>query len=366
VNDKHFNQFLGLGRRILPILIKPLPDELLSSWIMRYSKELGIKSYTFCCFLLKSENVWNRDIDFNASDNFILALAEKSFLPFEKVYDCTLRSYNSNLSVDFQRRWIIPLGIYHRTRKNAGQMYCPICLRNDKVPYFRKRWRLSLSVVCPKCKVQLIDRCPNCNQPISFHRLEVGFKNSILNKDICFCFNCHFDLRNSKPTHVNSFLLTFQNHLYSTLELGYNNFTQYSHLYFDVLYQLCKYFNSNQKKFREFDHELSKKSGFLFNTNTNIFDFDKMPLSDRLLILSKINWLFENWPERLIDISQKVRFYSSYLLKDYENPAYWFSKIVMDNFYVVHSLWRSSHFPSYFSSYSSFGDAVLRRKEKRN
>ncbi len=362
MSEKYYNQFNGIGKKTLPILVRPFPDEVLSSWIMRYSKELLTKSHTFCKFILKSENVWNRDVDLNASDQFIKELADKTFLNFDTVFSCTLRSYYPNLYVDVIRRWIIPIGVYHRTRKNAGQMFCPGCFKRDATPYYRRKWRLSLSVVCPDCQINLMERCPRCREPISFHRLEVGAKESLLKKDICTCHNCSFDFRKSKITAADPLLIEFQKKLYATLEDGYNDTSQYSHLYFDVVYQLCGLLTSTIDRFVAFDKELSKRSQLPFKARAKRNGFDLMRIDDRRLVLSKVNWLFENWPDRLITLSNDMHFYSSYLLKDFKNPPYWYWKLVMENTNVLHAPWRATRSSSY-QSYNKYVEAYLKAKQ---
>jgi hypothetical protein len=364
VSEKHYSQFIGIGRETLPVLIKPLPDELLSCWIMRYSKELLTKSHTFCKFVYKTENVWNRDVDLNASDKFLAELAAKSFLSYGKVLETTLKSYYPNLFVGVGRKWIIPIGIYHRTRKNAGQMFCPGCFRNDNIPYYRKKWRLSLSVVCPDCKINLIERCPKCDSPISFHRLEVGRKESILKHDVCLCHECSFDFRKTKAKAANESLINFQSFLYSTLDRGYNDSNQYSHLYFDVVYQMNRIISSSQEKFRAFDKELSKRSGLKYSLSVAKYDFDRMPIEDRALVLSKTNWLLERWPDRLFELANDMHFFSSYLLRDFNNAPYWYWRPVMDNTHIVHAQWRSDKGHPYHHSYSAYGEAMMNKAKK--
>jgi hypothetical protein len=354
VKHKSYSQFQTIGKETLPILLKPLPDELLSSWIMRYAKSLYTKSHTFCKFILSTENVWNRDIDLNVSDQFIAALSSKTVQSYDNVFKTTLKSYHPNLFVDVQRKWIIPLGIYHRTRSRAGLMLCPGCLQKDEIPYYRKKWRLSLSVVCPDCGVYLIEECPKCKSPIIFHRLEVGFKEAILNKEICTCYKCAFDFRKWKPKKAEKSIIEIQQHFYTVLEKGHTENLQYSHLYFDVAHQLAKIIDSSSPKLQPFDSELSKRSKIKNSKNPG-GEFDKKELEDRILIIKKIHWLLQDWPERLLSISKETRTFSSYLLRDMKEIPYWYWKVVMENAYVVYTTWRPTSKYSYLPSYKVYG-----------
>jgi hypothetical protein len=362
VRDELYNQFISIGRKTLPVLVKPLPDELISSWIMRYSQALLTKSHTFCKFILESENVWNRDIDLNASQEFLQALSLKTFLTKEEVYNTTLRSYYPNLDVHTIRKWIIPLRLYHRTRESAGLMLCPGCLKNDSTPYFRKKWRLSLSVVCPICEVVLIDQCPECKAPLSFHRLEVGLKESILKVEICTCYKCCFDFRKAKTTKANQSLVRLQRNLYLLLDKGFNDDIQYSHLYFDVIYQLTKILSSRVEKLKDFDREVCIRSGFTFKIERQREEFDKMTIDQRLVVVSKISWLLEEWPTRFLDVSRSTRTYSSYLLRDMKNIPYWYWRLIMENVYIIFTPWRSEdQEKSYLKSYNAFGEDRVKK-----
>ena len=54
----------GLTSPLWPIHYKPLPDELLSSWLVRLAHGHGLKVQTFCNLIFgNSQQVWNRDID---------------------------------------------------------------------------------------------------------------------------------------------------------------------------------------------------------------------------------------------------------------------------------------------------------------
>lgn len=67
-------------------------------------------------------------------------------------------------------QWVLPLGIYHRTRRHAGQQWCPHCLAEDSEPYYRRRWRLAIASTCSRHGVVLADRCHDCGAPAVPHR----------------------------------------------------------------------------------------------------------------------------------------------------------------------------------------------------
>lgn len=328
--------FQRLGRPLLPLLIKPLPNELLSSWIMRYAKALKTKSHTFCKFILAEQNVWNADIDLYPSENFIKQFALKAGITEEQVKATTLNSLYPNLFVERSNVWFLPIRIFHRTRKGNGQMACPSCLKKDPVPYFRIYWRVSFMVACPECESMLIDHCPKCDSPIAFHRLEVGTKESPLEKDICICYKCGFDLRECKPIPCENNLLRLQKRFKILMERGYDQQFQYSHLYFEVVRQIAWLLDSATPKLAAFNELVSTQSG-INSRQTKKTEYQKKDLAQRALILIKVAWMFEKWPHRLIDVSRKTKTYKSYLLRDMVHVPYWFWKLVIENLYVLYS-----------------------------
>lgn len=336
MKESNHSHFYRIGRPLLPIIVKPLPNELLSSWIIRYAKALKTKSHTFCKFIFPEQNVWNADIDLYPSDDFLKELVMKTGLTETQVYNTTLKSYHPNLFVEWSTSLFLPIRIFHRTRKGNGLMACPSCFKKDAIPYFRKEWRVAFMVSCPECQTMLIDHCPKCKSPIAFHRLEVGSKELPLEKDICLCYKCGFDLRECKPVPCVLNLLRLQNRFKILMERGYDKHFQYSHLYFEVVKQIAWLLDSTTPKLAAFNELVSSQSG-INSLQIKKTEFQKKDLVQRALILTKIAWMFEKWPHRLIDVSKKTKTYKSYLLRDMENVPYWFWKLVIENLYVVYS-----------------------------
>jgi hypothetical protein len=189
--------------KLLPMHPKPLEDELLSSWWFRLARANFEKLHTFTGFIAPKVAVWNRDIDRSATLEMLEVLATKTGTPLERVKGTTLGNYEGKLFQEFGAngswRWIMPVGVYHRTRRNYGLQYCPLCLREDPIPYFRRIWRLSFVTVCPRHWLPLHDRCPKCNAPVVFHRRDFNMPRDVLpDHSITLCQNCEMDLRDVK------------------------------------------------------------------------------------------------------------------------------------------------------------------------
>lgn len=194
----------GLSGRLWPAHPKPLPDELLSSWLVRIARADGLKLQTFCVQVFgKDRQLWNRDIDRLAPAWLLRSLAEHTGTPMRRVVETTLLRYQGTLYERWhatgQLRWILCAGMYHRTRRAFGTLYCPRCLAEDAEPYFRKRWRVAVLCHCARHGVELLDRCPACGESVAFHRVELGKPQSVEAGPMSSCHACGADLREA-PT----------------------------------------------------------------------------------------------------------------------------------------------------------------------
>lgn len=236
----------GLSGTLWPIHLKPQPDELLSSWIVRLSHAHGFKVQTMCAILFgQSSAIWNRDIDRSAPPEIGEILVQATGATAEQFEDTTLRAYEGRL---FERhnpngltRWLVPLGIFHRARKRPGLMFCPQCLNEDAKPYFRRSWRLALSTICARHGCYLQDTCSECQSPLAPHRADMlgrqHYPRAGLN---VHCWKCGFDLRDSpQEDRPDEALVRFQARLDAALQCGYadwaGNPSMHSLVFFDGL-----------------------------------------------------------------------------------------------------------------------------------
>jgi hypothetical protein len=178
----------------------PNDDELLSSWILRLSRIHILKPHTFCDIAWPKKEIWTRDIDVCADDQIFQVLLENTLATLKEIKATSLQSFEGviceNISSKTQNKWISSLGVYHRTHRRFGQMFCPLCLK--EAPYYKKSWRLSIFTDCPRHGTQLLDSCPRCHKPIT--PKQVNYKNNITQ-----CYYCNNDLgdcsvTNSLPT----------------------------------------------------------------------------------------------------------------------------------------------------------------------
>ena len=161
--------------QVWPAHPKPLPDELLSSWFVRVAESNAIKLQTLSWMLFGyGKSPWNRDIDRLAPPWFLEAICAHTGIGYDEVYCTTLDSYCTRLypkrQSSGQLRWVLPIVSHGAARQGFGMQFCPACLAQDAVPYFRKPWRLALFTYCARfmaARCMTPARCAARLSPIS-------------------------------------------------------------------------------------------------------------------------------------------------------------------------------------------------------
>ena len=200
-----------MNRLLWPIRYKPLPDELLSCWLIRLAHGHGLKVQTFTNLLFGNRRqVWNRDVDRLGPSWLIDELSRRTGTPLNMAEGTCLRVLEGSLFPQFKLSgalpWVLTIGMYHRKRAAYGQQFCPLCLEEDGVPYYRRSWRLAFMTTCPVHEVMLHDRCPQCASPLSFHRAEMGRGGVDDAIEVSMCHECGTDLRQAQAMQVHCYL----------------------------------------------------------------------------------------------------------------------------------------------------------------
>lgn len=300
----------GLTGRRLPIHPQPLLDELFTHWFTRLAHSNGLKVQTLADRLFGyPSSFWARDQDKLASQQVIEALAEVTGQDSEDLLRLTLRPYGDYLygrhNPFGNTRWILPLGVYHRTRRH-GLQFCPLCLRSD-VPYFRKYWRLSFYVECDHHHVMMQNACPNCKAPVMFHRTELGHRHRRGYPPTANCYCCGFDLSWSGPQSYawadqQAMLMTqalIFCHFQSHVVLQHRHFDS-AQTFFDGLYLLCNRLGSAQGAGDLYEWvQQWLRPGNIAPINRGVNRFEDRSILERTSILEAAVWLLCDWPNRL-------------------------------------------------------------------
>lgn len=321
-----------LSGKLWPAHPKPLPDELLSSWIVRVAEANGIKLETMTHQLFGSYRLpWNRDIDRLAPKWLLKEICAHTGTGYWDAYRTTLAGYRTRLyrhrKDSGQLRWILPVIINSTKREGYGIQFCPQCLTTDKEPYFRRKWRVAFYTFCPEHRIMLHDCCPNCGAAVAFYRRDFGRAIDEAGA-ICLCHQCQFDLRNAPHESV----LIFDDdafHLHveilRSLDVPASNAGRFNLGFHAVLHQLCKVMLSipNRDQLRQY---IAAKLGVAIAPTHYIrVAFEQRRLYDRHQTVSFSLWLLTDPEERIRSAWQAKAVRFNLLLKDFSKAPKWFA-----------------------------------------
>jgi TniQ len=339
----------GLSGKVWPAHVKPRRDELLSSWLVRLAASHGQKLHTFCALVWsRGKPIWNRDIDKCADASILDVLAEKTATPPERAARTTLAAYEGHL---YERHnphgntlWIMPVGVYHRTRRLHGLQFCPRCLAEDSDPYYRRAWRLAFVTFCERHRCPVFDRCPRCSAPVNFHRVELGDRRKWVAESVTLCHSCRFDLRESPAAAVERpadlRVLEFQKSLTVAMRRGWIEMSGhgpvYSHLYFAVLHQLMKVCATGKRAadLREAvsrELKIEEPPGLMKSCR----DIERLDVGGRRELLDMARHLLDEWPARFVRLCETYNVWSAALLRELEPAPFWYWRVVHDRLYRV-------------------------------
>lgn len=333
------------------------PDELLSSWLVRIARGNGLKLQSFCHMFWPGVELWTRDLDRSPPAEVLQTLAERTGVSPERIHEATLEAYQGRLferhNPNGNNRWLMGLGLYHRTRRRHALQFCPRCLNDDgDQPYFRRHWRLSLATACPHHGLRLLDACPRCEAPVVLHRGELGCRQQVRPAPMTDCHVCGYDLRTAGSVAVtDTGLLAFEAGLLQAADTGWmaGSWNCYSHLFLAGAGQVLKLLGSRHpllrgmggKVWREVNGGSESKP---FSPERGHGEgFDELRVGERHGCLHMANWLLTDWPERFVGFCRRERIYSSALLRDFPYAPFWYADVVKTHLYVVHAPWKADH-----------------------
>lgn len=330
--------------KVWPAHPKPLPDELLSSWIVRVAEANAIKLQTLSWMLFgNGRSPWNRDVDRSAPLWLVQALCQHTGTSDQVVLDTTLVSYRSRLysrgRIAGQLRWILPIGSYGMQRKSFGLQFCPECLATDQIPYFRKPWRVALFTYCPIHQVVLHDACPACGIPVVIFRGDFGreLKDA---RPMYVCNACGYDFRKAerKPVFFPSEELhsLFDTMLQSPSWLG-DETGQFDLGFFAVMHQFCRVIGAWQNRGRLQNYVATQLGQTVLPLSPGRICIEQRRQDERHQLLLCALWLMADLGKRLEGawLAKAVRY--NLMLKDFGEPPGWYRQLARR-----FSNWRNS------------------------
>lgn len=164
---------------------RPLPQEALSSWILRYASFRNQSPLGTLRFLgaKTGKPLYSCDFDADALPwEFVGSLACTDITHLRKLVPAWSHTLSLPSLVCLQAD---PMRMTPQIR------YCRECLATDPTPYFRQSWRLSSSWICPDHRTAMLDGCPHCGTPLG-RSLYLKRRMNVANLRIC-C-SCGSDL----------------------------------------------------------------------------------------------------------------------------------------------------------------------------
>lgn len=330
--------------KVWPAHPKPLPDELLSSWIVRVAEANAIKLQTLSWMLFgNGRSPWNRDIDRSTPRWLIKALSQHTGTNYWDVFHTTLATYRTRLyprrRAAGQLRWILPVGSYGMHRKAFGQQFCAECLATDAIPYFRKQWRVALFTYCPEHRIELHDACPGCGNSVVIFRGDFGRELRDA-RPMYVCHACGYDFRESERNSV-CFPSEELCALFDNMLLSLNNpageTERFDLGFYAVMHQLCRVMGMRQNGGELQGYVAERLQFSLVPALLERTTVEQRRRNARHHVLLCALWLLEDMQPRLEKAWQAKAIRYNLMIRDFGDPPGWYRALV-ESF----SDWRNS------------------------
>lgn len=307
----------------------PLEDELLSSWLTRMATKHFQKLSSFFTLFIKKEGslVSRTDIDFLYDEKLFDYISLKSGLDKQNVLKMSLRSEEGYLfscnNCLYPPKQIRKL---KDKRTHHGLMFCPKCLSEDTVPYYRKYWRYYFYNACTKHKVFLTDRCWSCYQEIRLDKINRF-------QEICFCSKCNRDLR-----------LTTTVPIYSNFEYGLKAIRWFkiglnrgyfiidkqkinSLFVFQIFTKLCCMLNNIRPLVLDFFPLLDEYK--IICNKLNLYNSKKtLSIQKDFVLTAMVYYLFQNYPNNLLNFIKQNKLTYREFIHGFNDIPFWYKEIV--------------------------------------
>jgi transposase-like protein len=293
-------------------------------------------------------DIWFNDIDTIANPGLFLELAKRTNTPLERVKAASLVSYvellYENIPSNGHFMWITKIDKVQMTHRQIGLQFCPECLSEDTIPYFRRHWRLTFVTVCTKHYTPLLDQCLECGAPINFYRINPQDQSVDWRIALARCFSCKAQFR---PRTIDSKLnnqvkpaeAAFQEYLLNGLKAGWIEVSPgestFSRLFFTGLHQLARALitRSSSYAIREavINYYGLQESNPTYPRKHYALESFRVP--QRRLLFQMIQLLLSNWPNGFIEFCRTNKFWSGFWFgyPKVEQFPFWYWKVIHYN-----------------------------------
>lgn len=308
-----------------PFLIIPeaFKDELFSSWFARlaYAHNTHPQTFINLYFGIEHRGEFKNNIDTTLSIKVLMKIQQKCKNKID-VFSLTLKTYSGYLQED-------DISIMSN-RLLSSIKFCPKCLKEDKVPYFRKNWKFAFSTACIKHNCFLRNVCPKCKVKIEILKM---YQNKL--SDV-YCHSCGYNLKKSTVQYISTnytYGLKAIKKIYTTLDSGHVIFKDtfiYSFCFFDTIMQLTKLillkhnveFINTHPLFKILKNALNRK----LNSAKSVYT--QLSIKESFALFGIILYLFDNYPNNF----KKYIFANNLshwdMVKEIKYLSFWYENLV--------------------------------------
>ncbi|HYD29666.1 MAG TPA: TniQ family protein [Azospirillaceae bacterium] len=308
-----------------------LPDETFSSWFARVAAGNGLSPTDFFRAALPGAYRYTRDLDRYVEPGLIANLAERTGIGPDILRQATFDHWAGLIfeSDDGRNKlyWLATAGTEDGQR-SFGQQICPDCLNETSEPYLRRSWRLGFVTACPHHRRLLVDRCPQCAEPIQV--LRSGVDHGLR------CWKCSYNLaKTPQDEDVPDLDIGQQQRLVDIAQAGWIEFGAYgpvySFAYFRILMLVFRLLATGrhavplrawcERQFGEPGRTLAVP---------RIRQIEMLSPRCRHELLRMATYLTEDWPHRFVAACRASGVSSRHLLKSgrtYPYPFAWWHAV---------------------------------------
>ena len=286
----------------------PLVDETFSSWFFRVASANGLSPVELCRAAVPGSHMHGQDLDRHVDPDLLIILAASTGVAQERLLDATVSRWVGRVFDHDdgcgKLPWLPPVGT-EKLSHFFGQQYCPRCLAEDAIPYFRLHWRLSFVTVCETHGNFLLDRCPRCAEPI--HPLKIGRKGRHI-----ICGKCRAELIDAIPRQARYNMIQNQRYLRQVVEDSWADLPGYGPLYslsFFWLASVLLHLLAGGKFARPLRDRLAQDqdSQRELALIPLVRDADRLPPERRAQLLALVLDLLDDWPHHFIEAARSVK-----------------------------------------------------------
>lgn len=314
-----------------PYRPRPLPDELLTSYLLRVAAGLDLSPSRFLSAVWGSrQSLLNQDLDNFVPPHIAARIAAGTCIEIDDVASMTLAAYAGTLLVNHNPKgrnaWLLPTTVKSNDRRRRGLQFCPQCLTSDRIPYFRRRWRLAFVTMCTTHSILLRDGCPTCGEIVHPHRA----------LSPTHCFRCGESLCAPTATAPRSEYLAWQRELELALERGWS-FLGAEQIRTYVLAAIVRQIATllvNGRRAGRLREAVCRQSGALaspFEKVTRRQPVEYLGLAERHRLFKMVQHLMQDWPTTFVEACHEAGIYRSHAIKDMPYSPFAYERVLRDH-----------------------------------